>query len=125
MHKQFDPILAHGYGRLRTEPNQDRVYRDRSGQAFWAEMTGDPDFYLKLIRLMRDEPLKHREQYAPAWYGAINRFTVEFAQDFCFPDGRIDWEKLVRFISEDIPGREARKKYTSATRRTVREAEQG
>ena len=28
----------------------------RSGQAFWQEITGDPDFYLKLIRLMKDVP---------------------------------------------------------------------
>jgi hypothetical protein len=25
-------------------------------QAFWQEITGDPDFYLKLIRLMKDVP---------------------------------------------------------------------
>jgi hypothetical protein len=100
LHKQFDPLLGHAYGRLKTEPTKDRVYRDRSGQAFWAEITGDDDFYLKLIRLMKDEPLKHKEEYAPAWNAAINKFTAEFVEDFCFSDGRIDWEKLVRFVSE-------------------------
>lgn len=98
--KQFDPLLGHAYGRLKTEPTKDRVYRDRSGQAFWAEITGDDDFYLNLIRLMKDEPLRHRKEYAPAWDAAVNKFTVEFVKDFCFPDGRIDWEKLVRFVSE-------------------------
>jgi hypothetical protein len=100
LHKQFDPLLGHAYGRLKTEPTKDRVYRDRSGQAFWAEITGDDDFYLKLIRLMKDEPLKHKEEYAPAWDAAINKFTAEFVKDFCFSDGRIDWEKLVHFVSE-------------------------
>lgn len=100
LHKQFDPILGHGYGRLKTEPTKDRIYRDRSGQAFWAEITGDDDFYLKLIRLMKHEPAKHRKDYAPAWDAAINRFTAEFIQNFCFPDGSIDWERLVRFVSE-------------------------
>lgn len=33
---------------------------------------------------------------------ALNKFTAEFVKDFCFPDGRIDWEKLVRFVSEDV-----------------------
>lgn len=102
LQKQFDPILGHAYGRLKTESGKDRIYRDRSGQAFWTEMTGDPDFYLKLIRLMKDEPLKHKEKYGPAWNAAINRFTAEFIKDFCFVDGNIDWEKLVRFVSEDI-----------------------
>jgi hypothetical protein len=50
---------------------------------------------------MKEEPAKHKEKYAPAWDAAVNRFTAEFIKDFCFPDGRIDWEKLVRFVSED------------------------
>ena len=36
-----------------------------------------------------------------AWDAAINRFTAEFINDFCFPDGRIDWEKVVGFVSEN------------------------
>jgi len=101
LQKQFDPILGHAYGRLKTEPTKDRIYRDRSGQAFWTEITGDSDFYLKLVRLMKDVPTKHRREYTPAWDAAINRFTAEFIKDFCFPDGSIDWEKLVRFVSEE------------------------
>lgn len=101
LQKQFDPILGHAYGRLKTEPTKDRIYRDRSGQAFWTEITGDSDFYLKLIRLMKEVPTKHRKEYTPAWDAAINRFTAEFIKDFCFPDGNIDWEKLVRLVSED------------------------
>lgn len=114
LQKQFDPVLGHGYGRLKTEPGKGRIYRDRSGQAFWTEITGDPDFYLKLVRLMEDEPAKHKERYASAWDAAINRFTIEFAKDFCLPNGRIDWGKLVRFVSEDIPARDAKKKYIAA-----------
>lgn len=110
LHKQFDPILGHGYGRLKSEPTKDRIYRDRSGQAFWTEITGDPDFYLKLVRLMKDEPAKHRKEYTPAWDAAINRFTAEFIKDFCFPDGSIDWEKLVRFVSEEKAPKFARKR---------------
>jgi len=101
LQKQFDPILGHAYGRLKTEPTKDRIYRDRSGQAFWTEITGDGDFYLKLVGLMKDEPAKHKRKYAPAWDAAINRFTAEFIKDFCFTDGSVDWEKLVRFVSEE------------------------
>jgi len=101
LHKEFDPMLGHAYGRAKAEPTKDLIYRRRSGQAFWAEIIGDPDFYLKLIRMMKDEPAKHKEKYTPAWDAAINKFTAEFIKDFCFADGRIDWEKLVRFVSED------------------------
>jgi hypothetical protein len=92
-------MLGHAYGQVAAEPTKDIVYRRRSGQDFWAEITGDQDFHLKLIRLMKDEPVKHKQKYAPAWDAAINRFTLEFVKDFCFPDGRIDWEKLVQFVS--------------------------
>lgn len=109
LHKQFDPILGHAYGRLTTEPTKDRIYRDRSGQAFWTEITGDADFYLKLVRLMKNEPAKHRREYAPAWDAAINRFTAEFIKNFCFTDGGIDWEKLVRFVSEEKAPKSTRK----------------
>jgi len=101
LHKQFDPILGHAYGHVKSKPSKDLIYRDTSGQSFWHEITGDPDFYLKLVRLMKDEPAKHRKEYAPAWDAAINRFTAEFINDFCLPDGRIDWEKVVRFVSEN------------------------
>ena len=101
LHKQFDPMLGHAYGRAKAKPTKDLVYRRSSGQAFWSEITGDPDFYLRLAKLMKEEPAKHREKYAPAWDAAVNKFTAEFVKDFCFSDGRIDWEKLVRFVSED------------------------
>lgn len=100
LHKQFDPILGHAYGRTKSKPSKDLIYRDSSGQDFWEEITGDPEFYLELIRLMKDAPARHREDYKPAWDAAVNRFTAEFIKDFCFPDGSIDWEKLVRLVSE-------------------------
>lgn len=100
IHKEFDPILGHAYGRV-NKLNRDLAYRDSSGQVFWREITGDPEFYLKLIIHMKDEPAKHRKEYAPEWDAAINRFTAEFISDFCFSDGNIDWEKLVRFVSAE------------------------
>ncbi len=108
--KQFDPVLAHGYGRLNRDAGS-RGYRDVSGQRFWNEITGDTDFYLKLIRLMQDEPAKHKEEYTVVWDAAINRFTREFTDVFCLQDGRIDWEKLTGFVSEDISTAEATRKY--------------
>jgi hypothetical protein len=109
LHKQFDPMLGHAYGRAKTRPTKDLIYRRCSGQAFWAEITGDPDFYLKLVRLMKEEPARHKQKYTPAWDAAINKFTVEFVKDFCFSDGRIDWEKLVRFVSETADSKSAKK----------------
>lgn len=60
---------------------------------------GDPDFYLKPIRSMRDYPASQRTIYEKEWDKAVNRFEREFLNDFANSDGSIDWEKLVRFNS--------------------------
>lgn len=100
MQKEYDPVLGHAYGRKNGPAGSDLIYRDSSGQSFWFELTGDQDFYLKLIRLMRDEPAKHREEYRPQWEAIINRFTKTFIEDFCDAQGNIQWERLVRIVSE-------------------------
>jgi hypothetical protein len=97
--KQFDPLVGQAYGRQGSEPTENSRFRRRSGQAFWEEITGDADFYLKLIRLMKDVPAKNRPKYRALWDQAVNRFTAEFIKDFCGPKGAIDWEKLVNFTS--------------------------
>jgi hypothetical protein len=99
LHKQFDALLGHCYGKIKSEPSKTKIYRERSGQAFWKEITGDPDFYLRLVRLMRNEPSKHRVIYKRAWARAVNRFTAEFISEFCNKDGSINWEKFVKFNS--------------------------
>jgi hypothetical protein len=97
--KAFDPLLGHGYGRFIQGPNDSKNYRDSSGQAFWEEITGDADFYLKLIRLMKDEPLKYKEEFDREWGAIINRLTQEFITQFCLPDGHIAWERMVELVS--------------------------
>lgn len=99
LHKGFDPVLGYGYGRRNTDPKGSKNYRQRSGQAFWEELTGDRDFYLKLIRLMKHYPQEHRVRYQAEWKKAINRFEREFLNNFSAPDGDIDWERLVEFNS--------------------------
>lgn len=100
LRKQYDPVLAYSYGRTIKPPGKNKIYREVAGQAFWEELTGDPDFYLKIIRLMGDIPRKHMEKYKPQLEAAMNRFTHDFTEDFCHKSGEIDWEKLVKFVSE-------------------------
>jgi hypothetical protein len=98
--KQFEPILGCSYGQRVIEPIAKRRYRIVSGQAFWQEITGDPDFYLKLMRLMRDYPDKQRERYQQEWANAVNRFTRDLLNDFANADGTLNWEKIVQFNSK-------------------------
>ncbi len=98
--KQFDSVVGHGYGNKNTEFSDKVGWRDVSGQAFWTEISGDTDLYLKLIRLMKDAPQKHKTEFMKGWDAIVNRFTKEFLEDFCNADGTIDWEKLIRFVGE-------------------------
>lgn len=97
--KAFKKILGQCYGRTHGEPNARRDYYVLSGQALWQYMTDDPDFYIKLIRLMGDTPKVHREEYEAAFADAVRRFTEEFTENYCTPDGTIDWEKLTTLNS--------------------------
>ena len=100
LHKQFDPVLAYSYGRKQSPPNEKKIYREVAGQVFWEELTGDPDFYIKMITMMRDIPKRHMERYKPKYDASLNRLIVEFSNEFCRQDGSIDWEKLVTFVSK-------------------------
>lgn len=97
LHKHFDPVIGYAYGKKQSK-SQSKI-RELAGQAFWAEITGEADFYLKIIRLMRDKPREHLTQYKAAWDAAVNRFTKQFIDEFCNENGTINWDKLVEFNS--------------------------
>lgn len=97
--KQFDPILGSAYGSRDSAPTKKRLFRTLAGQAFWKEITGDPDFYIRLVQLMREHPSKHRLEYKEEWDKAINRFAKELLNQFAKEDGSLDWEAIVRYNS--------------------------
>jgi hypothetical protein len=69
------------------------------GQEFWQFISGEEMLYTDII-----EPLGHRAKekndiFTEAYAKMINKFTKEFANDFCSDSGQIDWKKLVEFNS--------------------------
>jgi len=76
LRKQFIPIMGCGYGKVNSPPTSARGYYKLAGQALWEKVTGDPDCYLKLVRLMRDDPDGHRPVFKQAWDRAVNRFVI-------------------------------------------------
>ena len=111
LRKSYDALLGYCYGQKNTPASKTKVYRESGGQAFWAELTGDNGFYIKLIRAMRDDIIaKHRQEYEDSWGRAINRYVREFTNDFCNADGAIDWEKLLAFNSGAKPNKATPKK---------------
>jgi hypothetical protein len=59
------------------------------------------------IGIIREALCKQR--MSPAWDATANRLTLELMVEFGFPDGRLDWEKLLRFVSEDTRQKDSKK----------------
>lgn len=96
----YDPIIGYSYGKKRSSGRgRPTIYRELAGQAFWEELTGDPDFYKKIIRYMGKEPEKYLEKYRESYNKASNRLIRQFTEKFCDEDGSINWDRLVEFNS--------------------------
>lgn len=98
--KRFVPIVGYGYGKKKASNRGiPKFYMELAGKDFWTELTGDEEFYIKLIRFMDKLPEKYVEEFDTSYQKAANRFVREFTREFCCEDGSIDWEKLVEFNS--------------------------
>lgn len=100
LNKQFDALLGHCYGRRVSNPTQTKIFRESSGQVFWSELTGDDDFYKKLILFIDDIQVRHHLiDFERQWELIRNRYLKEFFEQYCKPTGEIDWEKIVEINS--------------------------
>jgi len=83
------------YGRNRNEDKGD--YIKKCGQSFWDFISGDSDFYKKIIEPLGHKAKEKNDQFMNEYSMLINRFSRQFTDIFCKPSGQIDWEKLVEF----------------------------
>ncbi len=96
----YEPIIGYSYGKKRsTGKGRPTIYKELAGQDFWAELTGDPQFYIKIIGFMGSKPEQYLEKYRESYSKASNRLVRQFTASFCDEDGSINWDKLVRFNS--------------------------
>lgn len=99
LQKHFEAVVGYCYGKRISGPSKTKGFRELSGQAFWAEITGDEEFYLSILDAMKDKPAQHKEQYMQAWAEAKNRFVREFTGEFCEATGAINWHKILELNS--------------------------
>ncbi len=72
------------------------------GQKFWEFISGDKELYLTIIEPLGHQAKERNETFANLYAQMINRFTREFANDFCKADGSIDWPRLVQYNAAAI-----------------------
>jgi hypothetical protein len=73
------------------------------GQRFWEFISGDENLYTDIIEPLGHKAKEKNEQFQVEYAKVINKFTLEFSQEYCAPDGSISWNKLVRFNSGKNP----------------------
>lgn len=71
------------------------------GQKFWEFLSGNKNLYVEIIEPLGHKAKEKNEEFLQAYTQVLNKFTFEFAKDFCKTDGSIDWEKLVKFNSSE------------------------
>ncbi len=99
---RYEAYIGYCYGRKSDSGRgKPKMYQELAGKRFWAELTGDEEFYIKIIDYMGTMPEQYIAEYKESYNKAANRLVREFSNGFCKEDGSIDWEKLVEFNSGD------------------------
>ncbi|PJF39537.1 MAG: hypothetical protein D6737_20205 [Chloroflexi bacterium] len=97
------PVNGCSYGKD-TKPFKKRKdgseYWKFCGQDFWSLISGKDNLFAEIIEPLGHEAKKHNDDFEKSYARVINRFTIKFAETYCTPQGDIDWEKIVRFVSE-------------------------
>ncbi len=73
------------------------------GQEFWELISGDAEFYTRIIEPLGHNAKQRNRTFADQYGAVINRLCREFSAGFCAADGSIDWPKLVAFSSAKGP----------------------
>lgn len=105
--KNIIAICGCGYGRDNKPDKGD--YLKYCGQKFWEFVSGNEFLYTEIIKPLGHRARERNEQFLESYSQIINKFTLEFANEFCI-DGKIDWERLVRFNSSIVPPAKITKK---------------
>lgn len=94
-----DVVAVNGccYGRDNKPDKGD--YFKFCGEKFWTLISGDADLYIDLIEPFGHKAKLRNDEFQIEYDKATNRFTKLFIEEYCLPDGSIDWRKIVRLNS--------------------------
>lgn len=69
------------------------------GQEFWEFISGEPNLYTDIVEPLGHKAKEKNEEFLVSYSQMINKFIKEFTTDFCDDNGKIEWEKLVKYNS--------------------------
>lgn len=79
------------------------------GKAFWEFISGCESLYVDIIKPLGADALEKNQEYKDAYDRMINKFTKEFANEYCDENGDICWDEIVRLNSSDLKKKRKRK----------------
>lgn len=99
---RYEAYIGYSYGKKKDSGRgKPKMYQELAGKDFWHKLTGEEDFYIKIIDYMGNLPEQYVANFQESYTKASNRLVREFSNNFCMDDGSIDWKKLVEFNSGD------------------------
>jgi hypothetical protein len=97
--ERVEPVLGICYSKKRT--SYANGITTIHGQAFWELLTGEKDFFTKIVDPIGYRAQEHNEAFLAAKTRILNLFSADFMEKYC-DDGIINWEKLVSFNSGNL-----------------------
>ncbi len=73
-------------------------YLKLCGQEFWEFISGNDRLFVEIVEPLGYRAKERNEEFFTEYSRILNLFTREFMDEFCV-NGKIDWDKLVRFNS--------------------------
>jgi hypothetical protein len=95
--KEFQPVIGYGYGRKLAKKASS--VEKLAGQKFWALLTGEDAFYLRIAASIGHFSGGHGADYTLAFDRKRNQLLREFMINFVGEDGLIDWHEIASFNS--------------------------
>ena len=74
-------------------------YLKLCGQRFWEFVSGDENLFTHIIEPIGHKAKEKNEEFMIEYAKVINKFTLEFSNEYCSKSGEILWPELVIFNS--------------------------
>ncbi len=75
------------------------AYFKYCGQRFWEFIGGNENIYTDIVEPLGNKAKERNDDFKEKYAAMLNRFTKEFVETFCEPNGNINWKHLVEFNS--------------------------
>jgi hypothetical protein len=94
------PVNGCAYGKEGSHLKRDGTYWKLCGQDFWQFISGDDRLYIDIVQPVGHQARRRNQEFDEEYAKIINKFTLQFGKKYCDSDGAINWEALVRLVSE-------------------------